>query len=84
MCLLLCSLNRTACAWLSCLPSSPPVLHRFHFTTCEVEAVGPGVTQLQLGDRVALEPGVPCCAHHQYRQGRGKRAARLHVGAAIS
>lgn len=55
-----------------------------HFTTCAVEAVGPGVTQLKPGDRVALEPGVPCCAHHQYRQGRGKRAARLHVGAAIS
>lgn len=63
------------------LPSS---LAPQHFTTCEVEAVGPGVTQLQLGDRVALEPGVPCCAHHQYRQGRGKRAAPLHVDAAMS
>jgi L-iditol 2-dehydrogenase len=30
-----------------------------------VEAVGPGVTELQPGDRVSVEPGVPCrvCDH---------------------
>ena len=33
-----------------------------------VEAVGKEVAGLQPGDRVALEPGVPCCAHHQFRR----------------
>ncbi|PRW59528.1 Sorbitol dehydrogenase [Chlorella sorokiniana] len=41
-----------------------------HEAAGTVEAVGPGVTQLQPGDKAALEPGVPCCAHHQYREGR--------------
>ncbi len=29
----------------------------------EVVEVGPGVTNLQAGDRVALEPGIPCWSH---------------------
>ena len=45
----------------------PPCPH----LTRAVEAVGHGVTSLQPGDRVAIEPGVPCCAQHPLvRQGR--------------
>ena len=33
-----------------------------HESAGEVAAVGPGVTSLKPGDRVALEPGVPCRA----------------------
>lgn len=36
----------------------------------EVAAVGAGVAALQPGDRVALEPGVPCCASRHFREGR--------------
>lgn len=41
-----------------------------HESAGTVAAVGAGVITLRPGDRVALEPGVPCCSHHQYRQGR--------------
>lgn len=41
-----------------------------HEAAGTVEAVGSGVTSLRPGDRVALEPGVPCCSHPAYRQGR--------------
>lgn len=41
-----------------------------HECSGEVEAVGEGVTHLKKGDRVALEPGVPCKACDQCRNGR--------------
>lgn len=41
-----------------------------HESAGEVVAVGEGVTGLQVGDRVALEPGIPCCSHRRYREGR--------------
>lgn len=46
-----------------------------------VEAVGQGVTELQPGDRAAIEPGVPRCVHHQFRQGKGQqlRSAGMHT-----
>jgi L-iditol 2-dehydrogenase len=36
----------------------------------EVVALGPGVKKLQPGNRVAIEPGVPCWSHHASREGR--------------
>jgi L-iditol 2-dehydrogenase len=35
-----------------------------------IAAVGPGVTHLKVGDRVALEPGVACRMCDQCKQGR--------------
>lgn len=35
--------------------------------------MGEGVTGLQVGDRVALEPGIPCCSHRRYRWVRNTR-----------
>ena len=34
-----------------------------HESSGVVVKVGPGVEHLQVGDRVALEPGVPCRSH---------------------
>lgn len=31
-----------------------------HESSGEIAAIGEGVTSLKVGDRVALEPGVPC------------------------
>jgi L-iditol 2-dehydrogenase len=36
----------------------------------EVAAVGPGVSSLRVGERVSLEPGVPCRSCHQCLSGR--------------
>lgn len=36
----------------------------------EVVALGPGVTDLAVGDRVAVDPSLPCHACHYCRQGR--------------
>jgi L-iditol 2-dehydrogenase len=41
-----------------------------HESAGVVEAVGPGVTSLKPGDRVALEPGVPCRACAACKTGR--------------
>lgn len=41
-----------------------------HEAAGEVVALGTGVTQLQVGDRVAMEPGVPCGRCPQCRSGR--------------
>ncbi|KAL4857711.1 Sorbitol dehydrogenase [Chlorella vulgaris] len=41
-----------------------------HESAGEVVAVGEGVTSLQVGDRVALEPGIPCCSSRHMREGR--------------
>jgi L-iditol 2-dehydrogenase len=41
-----------------------------HESAGVVEAVGPGVTTLKPGDRVALEPGVPCRACSACKTGR--------------
>lgn len=41
-----------------------------HESAGEVAAVGPGVTSLKPGDRVALEPGVPCRACAACKSGR--------------
>lgn len=35
-----------------------------------ITEVGPGVQRLQVGDRVALEPGVPCWSNKACREGR--------------
>lgn len=41
-----------------------------HEASGVVLAVGPGVTSLKVGDRVAIEPGVPCGKCEQCRGGR--------------
>ncbi|EFN56178.1 hypothetical protein CHLNCDRAFT_30796 [Chlorella variabilis] len=41
-----------------------------HESAGTVAAVGKGVDSLRVGDRVALEPGVPCCGHRHSREGR--------------
>lgn len=41
-----------------------------HESAGTVSHVGQGVTTLKAGDRVALEPGIPCWAHHHSREGR--------------
>lgn len=41
-----------------------------HESAGVIEAVGPGVTSLKPGDRVALEPGVPCRACSACKTGR--------------
>ena len=41
-----------------------------HESAGVVEAVGPGVTSLAPGDRVALEPGIPCRACAACKTGR--------------
>ncbi|BAM78733.1 NAD-dependent sorbitol dehydrogenase [Cyanidioschyzon merolae strain 10D] len=41
-----------------------------HESAGVVEALGAGVTSLQVGDRVALEPGVPCLQCQRCREGR--------------
>ncbi len=41
------------------------------FTCCRViTELGPGVQRLRVGDRVALEPGVPCWSNKACREGR--------------
>lgn len=39
-----------------------------HESAGQVVGVGPGVTALHVGDRVALEPGIPCWEHRLSRQ----------------
>ena len=41
-----------------------------HETAGDVAAVGEGVTALRVGDRVALEPGIPCLQCAPCREGR--------------
>jgi L-iditol 2-dehydrogenase len=41
-----------------------------HESSGEIAALGPGVTGLSVGTRVALEPGVPCRVCQQCRTGR--------------
>lgn len=41
-----------------------------HEASGEVVALGDGVTDLSIGDRVAMEPGVPCGTCEQCRSGR--------------
>ena len=51
-----------------------------HESAGEVAAVGAGVAGLAPGDRVALEPGVPCCASRHFREGRYNLAPiRFHA-----
>uniref|UniRef100_A0A1D2A890 Enoyl reductase (ER) domain-containing protein n=1 Tax=Auxenochlorella protothecoides TaxID=3075 RepID=A0A1D2A890_AUXPR len=40
-----------------------------HESAGQVVGVGPGVTALHVGDRVALEPGIPCWEHRLSRSG---------------
>ncbi|DBA87810.1 TPA: hypothetical protein ACH3X1_004809 [Trebouxia sp. C0004] len=41
-----------------------------HESAGDIIECGPGVTSRQVGDRVALEPGVPCWSNRMSRQGR--------------
>jgi len=41
-----------------------------HESSGVITEVGPGVQRLQVGDRVALEPGVPCWSNKACREGR--------------
>jgi threonine dehydrogenase-like Zn-dependent dehydrogenase len=43
-----------------------------HESAGEVAAVGPDVKHLKIGDRVALEPGIPCRACEHCKSGRYK------------
>jgi len=41
-----------------------------HESAGEVVEIGPGVRDLKVGDRVAIEPGVPCWTNRASREGR--------------
>jgi hypothetical protein len=71
-----CSADPVSCC---CLPPFHPQGRIAHFVVEQpmvighesagtVAAVGRGVTSLRVGDRVALEPGVPCCSHRHSRR----------------
>jgi L-iditol 2-dehydrogenase len=55
---------------------SPLVLG--HEASGEIVALGQGVTDLSIGDRVALEPGVPCGSCTQCRAGRYNLCPDVH------
>ncbi len=55
---------------------SPLVLG--HEASGEIVALGQGVTNLSIGDRVALEPGVPCGSCTQCRAGRYNLCPDVH------
>lgn len=42
--------------------------NRVYFGPREVVEIGPGVRDLKVGDRVAIEPGVPCWTNRASRQ----------------
>ena len=48
-----------------------------HEGAATVEAVGPGVTRVQPGDRVAIEPAVSCLVCDQCRRGRPHTCRKL-------
>ena len=50
---------------------NPPQGDVMHACLCRIiTEVGPGVQRLKVGDRVALEPGVPCWSNKACREGR--------------
>lgn len=55
---------------------SPLVLG--HEASGEIVALGQGVTDLSIGDRVAMEPGVPCGSCTQCRAGRYNLCPDVH------
>ena len=55
---------------MSCLPPHQAVLlpDLTYFVSCSVVVeIGPGVRDLVVGDRVAIEPGVPCWTNRASR-----------------
>ena len=58
---------------MSVSKSIPPALEgwQLRLMLCRIiTEVGPGVQRLAVGDRVALEPGVPCWSNKACREGR--------------
>jgi L-iditol 2-dehydrogenase len=49
-----------------------------HECSGQIVAVGDGVTNVAVGDRVALEPGVPCRACNYCKIGRYKYNPFIH------